>query len=171
MKIRFLILSVLCYSVWAFAQEATYNFVPGTDFSKYHTYKWMTLEGEAHPDQIVDEQIRQSVESQLAAKGLRKVGSDNADLLAGYQIAVHQEKQWNWYGMSGDLRWGGISTTTSSTIKLGTMLLDFYDPAAKQLVWTGRATNLLDPGKRQEKNQSHLDEAMRKLLKNFPPMR
>jgi hypothetical protein len=25
----------------ALAQEVPYNFMPGTDFSKYHTYKWI----------------------------------------------------------------------------------------------------------------------------------
>jgi len=48
-------------------------------------------------------------------------------------------------------------------------VLDIYDPAAKQLVWTGRATKTLDPSKSQEKNQKNLDKAMAKLLKNFPP--
>jgi hypothetical protein len=40
--------------------------MPGTDFSKYHTYKWVGIEGGAHPNQIVDAQIKQSVDSQLA---------------------------------------------------------------------------------------------------------
>lgn len=71
--------------------------------------------------------------------------------------------------MGGGLRWGGMATATSSTINVGTMVLDFYDPAAKQLVWTGRATKTLDPSKSQEKNQKNLDKAMSKLLKNFPP--
>jgi hypothetical protein len=48
------------------AQDVKYNFMPGTDFSKYHTYKWVGIEGGAHPNQIVDAQIKQSVDSQLA---------------------------------------------------------------------------------------------------------
>lgn len=171
MKIRFLILLAICcsFSAAALAQDVTYNFMPGTNFSKYHTYKWVMIEGGAHPNQIVDAQIKQSVDSQLAAKGFAKTDSSNADLLVGYQIAVDQEKQWNGYGMGGGLRWGGMATATSSTINVGTMVLDFYDPAAKQLVWTGRATKTLDPSKNQEKNQKNLDKAMTKLLENFPP--
>jgi hypothetical protein len=26
------------------AQDVRYNFMPGTDFSKFHTYKWITIE-------------------------------------------------------------------------------------------------------------------------------
>ena len=36
------------------AQDVKYNFMPGTDFSKYHTYKWVPIEGGAHPNQIMD---------------------------------------------------------------------------------------------------------------------
>jgi hypothetical protein len=151
------------------AQDVHYNFMPGTDFSKYHTYKWVSIEGGAHPNQIVDAQIKQAIDAQLASRGLTKTTGDTADLYVGYQIAVNQQKQWNAYGMGGGLRWGGLATATSSTISIGTLVLDLYDPATKQLVWTGTATKTLDPSSNQEKNQRNLDKAMEKLLKNFPP--
>jgi Domain of unknown function (DUF4136) len=151
------------------AQDVKSNFMPGTDFSKYHTYKWISIEGASHPNQIIDAEIKQSVDSQLAAKGLTKTDNDKADLYVGYQIATDQEKQWNGYGMGGGVRWGGMATATSSTISVGTLVLDLYDPKTKQLVWTGSATKTLDPSSNQEKNQKNLDKAMAKLLKNYPP--
>ena len=51
------------------AQDVKYNFMPGTDFSKYRTYKWVNIQEGAHPNQIVDAQIKQSADSQLASKG------------------------------------------------------------------------------------------------------
>jgi Domain of unknown function (DUF4136) len=150
------------------AQDVTYNFMPGTDFSKFHTYKWVSIEGGAHPNQIMDAEIKQSVDSQLASKGLTKTDSDKADLYVGYQVAVDQEKQWNAYGMGG--RWGGgMGTATQSTINVGALVLDMYDPSTKQLVWTGKATKTLDPSSNQEKNQKNLNKAMAKLLKEYPP--
>ena len=151
------------------AQDVRYNFMPGTDFSKYHTYKWVNIEGSAHPDQIVDAQIKQAIDSQLSTKGLTKTDDDKADLYVGYQVAVDQEKQWNGYGMGGGVRWGGMASATSSTINVGTLVLDFYDPTTKQLVWTGNATKTIDPKSDQQKNQKNLDKAMAKLLKNYPP--
>jgi hypothetical protein len=151
------------------AQDIKTNYMPGTNFAKYHTYKWVQIEGGQHPNQIVDTEIKQSVDSQLASKGFTKTDNDNADLLVGYQVAVDQEKQWNAYGMGGGVRWGGMGTATSSTITNGTLALDIYDPVQKQLLWTGRATKTLDPSQSQEKNQKNLDKAMQKLLKNFPP--
>lgn len=150
-------------------QDVRTNHLPGTDFSKYHSYKWVSVEGGQHPNQIVDAEIKQSVDSQLAAKGLTKTDTEKADLYVAYQVAVDQEKQWNAYGMGGGVRWGGMGTATSSTINVGTLVLDMYDPATKQLVWAGHATKTINPSKSQEKNQKNLDKAMQKLLKDFPP--
>jgi hypothetical protein len=154
---------------FALAQDVKYNYMPGTDFSKYHTYKWVDIKGSMHPDQIVDAQIKQAVDGQLAAKGFTKTDSEQADLYVGYQVSVDQERQWNAYGMGGGWRFGGMGTATSSTINIGTLGVDVYDPAAKQLIWRGEATNTLDPSKSQEKNQQKLNKAVAKLLKNFPP--
>jgi len=72
-------------------------------------------------------------------------------------------------GAQQNRRWGGRASATSTTINVGTLVLDLYDPATKQLVWTGKATKTFDPSKDQEKNQKNLDKAMLKLLKNYPP--
>jgi hypothetical protein len=164
-----LVLAVLTSNLTP-AQEVTSNAMPGTDFSKYHTYKWVAIEGATQPNQIVDAQIKASVDSQLAAKGLTKTDGDNANLFIGYQVSIDQQKQWNAYGMGGGPRWGGgMGTATSSVINIGTLVLDMYDPTTKQLVWTGRATKTLDSSANQEKKQKNLDKAMQKLLKNYPP--
>ncbi len=64
---------------------------------------------------------------------------------------------------------GGMGTATSSTIQIGTLGLDVYDSAAKQLVWRGQATKTLNPSKDPNKNQERLKKAVAKLLKDFPP--
>ncbi len=164
-----LVLALLACSV-AMAQDVTTNAMPGVSFAKYHTYKWVTVEGASYPNQIVDTQIKDSVDSQLAAKGLTKGADDKADLYVAYQVSVNQEKHWNAYGMGGGVRWGGgMATAQSSTISIGTLVLDMYDPTTKQLVWTGRVSKTIDPSANQAKKQKNLDKAMQKLLKSFPP--
>ena len=168
-RISLTLTAALLACLVATGQDVRHNYMPGTDFSKYHTYKWVNIEGGTHPNQIVDAEIKQSVDSQLTTKGLTKTDSDKADLYVGYQIAVDQEKQWNAYGMGGGVRFGGMGSATSSTINVGTLVLDMYDPTSKQLVWTGQATKTMDPSSNQEKNQKNLDKAMQKLLKDYPP--
>jgi Domain of unknown function (DUF4136) len=148
------------------AQEVRYNFMPRTDFSKYRTYKWVNFGG-AHPDQVMDAEIKQAVDSQLVSRGLTKTDSDKADLYIGYQTAINQETQWDAWGSRA---FGmGSGSWTSSTISVGTLVLDMYDPGTKQLVWTGSATKTIDPGANHEKHMKKLDKAMAKLLKNYPP--
>jgi uncharacterized protein DUF4136 len=154
----------------AMAQEVTYNFAPGTDFSKFKTYKWVKIDGVEYPNQILDQQIKQSIDSQLAVKGFTKSDSDNADLFVGYQLSIAQEKQWNAYGGGAGWRMGGgMASATSSTIQIGTLAFDVYDQAGKQLVWRGSATKTLNPPKDPDKKQKNLDKAVGKLLKDFPP--
>ena len=94
------------------AQDVRYNSMPGADFSKYHTYKWVNIGG-AHPDQIMDAEIKQAIDSQLAAKGMTKTDGDKADLYIGYQTAVQQETQWD---VEGSRAFGMASGSwTSST--------------------------------------------------------
>jgi Domain of unknown function (DUF4136) len=147
----------------ASAQDVGYNAMPGTDFSKYKTYKWVRIEGAQSPDQITDAQVKSSIDGQLVSKGLTKTEDDTADLYIGYQVALDKEKQWNAYGTGGGPGWGwgrgygygayggGMATATSSTITIGTLGLDFYDRTVKQLVWRGTASKTIDP-RRSPKN-------------------
>ena len=130
--IGFLLAMLACAA--APAQDVTTNSMPGADFTKYHNYKWVPIDGAVVPNQIVDAQIKQSIDSQLATKGLTKTDGENAGLLIGYQISIQQEKQWNAYG-TGGMRWGGgMATAQQSVISTGTLVLDMYDPSTKQLV-------------------------------------
>ena len=167
----FLVALVAC-SV-AYGQDVRTNYLPGTDFSKYHTYKWVLIGESGAPDQILDAQIRQSIDSQLAAKGLTRVDTEKADVLIRYRVGVTKEREWNanttGWGPFGGWFDGGMATATSSTINVGTLVLDIYDPAAKQLVWTGSASKTIDSSKDPQKIQKNLNKAMQKLLKDFPP--
>jgi hypothetical protein len=81
------------------AQDVKYNFMPGTDFSKYH--KWVDLPENVHPNQIVSQEIKQAMNNTLAAKGLTQATGDTADVYVGYQCSVDQERQLNAWGMRG----------------------------------------------------------------------
>lgn len=152
----------------ALAQEVHYNFVQGTDFSKFKTYKWVEIKGSEYPDAMINDQIKQAIDSQLATKGLTKTDSDAADLYVGYQAAVTQEKQYDAMG-TGGVRWNRMGSVTSSTINVGTLVVSLYDASTKKPVWRGDATKTLNPPKDPVKRQSNLEKAVAKLMKNYPP--
>jgi len=169
----------------AVAQDVRYNFSSGSDFTKYKTYKWVDLKGADQADQLTQKQIKETIDSALATKGLQKVDSDTADLYIDIQTAVSTEKQFTSYntGWGYGAGWGGgwygyrggmTSTTTTgstSTIYVGQLGLDMYDSAKKELVWRGIASKTIDPKAKPEKQQKNITKAVTKLLKNYPPQK
>jgi hypothetical protein len=152
------------------AQNVYYNSMPGTNFAKFHTFRWVGYIGRFEQvNQILAQEIQDAVVGQLTGKGFTQTNADNADLIVGFQVAIQQQRQWNAWG-GGGFRFGGMGQATSSTIDNGTLVVDMYDVANKQLVWTGRATKTVNPSGNQQKNLNNLNKAVAKLLKNFPPM-
>jgi hypothetical protein len=152
------------------AQDIKTNYMPGTDFSKYHTYKWVAINNTEQVDPIVTQQIRDAVDAQLTGKGMTKTDAETADMYVGIQTSIQQQQQWNAYGTGGGWRFGGgMASATSSTIQIGTLVVDFYDPATKQLVWRGVATKTLNPSKNAQTNLNRINQGVAKLLKTFPP--
>jgi hypothetical protein len=167
----------------ALSQDVRYNYDKGTDFSKFKTYEWVLIKGAQMPNDIVDKQIKSTIDAQLLMKGLTAVTTDNADLYIGYQTAVGSEKQFSsfssgmgpgwgygggWYG-GGWYGGGGMTTGQTSTIYVGQLVLDMYNPAGKDLVWRGTVSKTLDPKAKPNKQQKNLNKAVAKLLKNYPP--
>jgi Domain of unknown function (DUF4136) len=163
----------------AYAQDIHYNYDRDTNFSNFKTYQWVDLPDRV-PDQLIDRDIKRAVDEQLAQKGLTRV-EKGADLYVGYQAVVNLEKGIDlsafgtgggpWGGWGGG--WGGWDggtvTGQTSTIPVGTLLLNLYDPAKKQLVWRGDGSKVIDLKKDPDKNYRNLQKAMAKLFKNYPP--
>ena len=164
-----------------FGQDVRYNFDKSADFSKFKTYKWVEIKDAQTTNDLVDKQIKDTINAQLAQKGLTRVDGDTADLFVGYQTAIGQEKEFTsfnsgwgygpgwygggWYGYPG----GGMTTGQTSTIYTGQLVLDMYDSAGHSLIWRGVASKTLDMKAKPEKRQKNLNKAVAKMLKNYPP--
>ena len=180
---RVTLLSVLIMVVHAYGQDVHYNYDRSTNFGSYRTYQWVDIPGGKINDQFIDHDIKRAIDEQLAQKGLTRVEKD-ADLYIGYHAIITEEKAidmwgssdgggpWGWGGGWGG--WGGGLSTAhgqTSTIPVGTLLVDIYDPARKQLVWRGDGTKTVDLKKDPNKNYKNLQKAIAKLFKNYPPPR
>jgi hypothetical protein len=181
MKTLIWLLTVALLTGGAFAQDVSFNFDPNADFSKYKTYKWMEHPKSIDLDELTLSQMGKGFNAALAAKGLTRKDSGDTDLVIVYQFAVNQEKEmttlgtggygygpgWRggWYG--GGM--GGMATTTTSTINIGTIVLDMYEASSKHLVWRGAASKTLDPQAKPEKREKNINKAATKLLKKYPP--
>ena len=178
-KLFKLAIATTCLAGLVLAQDVRYNFDEKADFSKYKTYRW-----EKHPKSLdVDDltlgQLQKGFESALAAKGLTRKDGDPTDLVIVFQLAMNQEKELTSYNMGGYgygpyWRGGwyggtGMTTATTSTINIGTVVLDMYDTSTKSLVWRGSASKTIDAKAKQDKRQKNIQKAADKMMKNYPP--
>src|SRR3954453_9126237 len=171
-----LLLAISC----AFGQDVRYNFDKDTNFSKFKTYKWVILKDAPTANDLVTRQLKDTVDAELATKGLTKVDDATASLFIGCQAGVGQEKQFTsfssdwgygggwyrggWYGPGG-----AVTTGSTSTIYVGQLVLDMYDSANRDLVGRGVASKTLDSKAKPDKQEKTLAKAVKKLLKNYPP--
>ena len=180
MQLARLILPFTLLAATGLAQDVRYNFDKNAVFEKFRTYKWVPIKGAPQLNSLVDQQVKSAFEAELAKKGLVKTTEDNADLWIGYQVSLSQEKEFSsyssdfgygpawgrgWYGAGGS----SMTTGTTSTIHIGELALDMYDPTGKKIVWRGTASKTLDAKAKPDKRQKNLGKGVAKLLKNYPP--
>ena len=168
----------------AVGQDVKHNFDKNTDFSKFKTYKWVSLKDAATVDALLDKQIKEAVDAQLTPKGLSKADGD-ADLFIDYQSAITTENSSQRTTITSETgdpapagaeadgtvpqAWEGITTGNTSTIYIGQLALDMNDTANHDLVWRGVVSKTIDPKAKPDKQQKDLTNSVAKLLKNYPP--
>jgi hypothetical protein len=150
----------------AFAQEIHFDYDRSANFTAYKTWQWVDRRPVAPGDQLLDQDIKRAVDEQLAGKGLRRV-EGGGDLQVSYQGAISQEKEFDSFGFGPG--WLGDRRVTSSTIEIGTLIVEIFDPAAERLVWRGSASKTLDIKKDPDKNYRNLQKAMARLFQTWPP--
>lgn len=169
------------------SQDVRYNFDRDANFSKFKTYHWVLIKDAAKPSDLVDKQVKSAIDAQLATKGLTKVDTDSADLYIAYQAGVNQEKEFTSFSSGYGPAWGygpgwygggwyganmsSMTTGQTSTLYVGQLAIDMYDSANQDLVWRGVGSKTLDPEAKPDKQQKNLAKAVKKILKNYPPLK
>jgi len=160
--------------------DTRYNFDSDADFSKFKTYKWVTLNDVAKIADFRDKQVKDAVDAELGRKGMTKTYADAADLYLAYQAGVDTQRRFttyksDWGYGSGWSKggWyssvGGMVTQQTEIIYVGQLAVDMYDVTKHSLAWRGVANKTLDPNTTPEKQQKNLAKAVAKLLSNYPP--
>jgi hypothetical protein len=174
MKFRFAFLALfLLVVVNLFTIKVTYDYDRAIDFSKFRTYQWIEVK-DNHVNSLSDQKIKQATDLVLAQKGRRRVES-NPDLYVAYQVGLQKEQQINSM-TTGGWGWGpwygpgmGMSRITTSTINIGTLVIDLVNASDKKLVFRSQGTDTINPSKDPDKNFQKIQKAVGKILKNYPP--
>ena len=164
----------LCLASGSFAQPVKSDFDRNADFGRYKTYSWEKVS--TQNDLWVD-RIKAAVNAALSAKGWTQVESGgNVSIVAMEMTQSHQTLNtyydnfggdWGWRGWGGGAGGFGESTTTESTYRVGTLVIDLFDSSTKKLVWRGSSSAVLSD--KSGKNIKNLDKDVNRMFGHFPP--
>lgn len=180
--ILFLILCVLALSPGCSSVTYNYDYDKSADFAALKTYAWVTapsnpaagVQAALQRNDLLDKRIKESVNTQLAAKGYAQ-SAENPDFLVLYHTGAQDKinvTDWGYgYGpyRVGYGGWYGGGGVDVQQYKEGTLILDIIAANAKHLVWRGSATAALNPDAPMEKREKRLNEVITRILAKFPP--
>ena len=166
---------VLLVPALALAQKVSFDFDKSADMSKFKTYA--LKDGTKVGDPLVDNRIVAAIEAQLAAKGITK-NDAKPDIVVVYHVAFDKQKDitayntggYGGYGYRYGGGWGGSTTNVRvNEILVGTIVIDVIDANKQEVAWRGMGVKEVDTQAKAEKRDKNINEAVAKLLKNFPP--
>jgi len=143
------------------------------DFSAIKTYQWAGQKPNALSD-LAHKRIVAAVDEQLQAKGLSQTQSGPDVYIIYYgdsdkKVMVNTDSYG--YGYGPGWYWGGGgmrgSTTTVSTYQVGTLVIDMYSTAKKELIWRGTVSGTISDN--PQKNAKLIQKAVEKVFKKYPP--
>ena len=144
------------------AAEIKVNYDRQADFTRFKNWRWR--KGTPAPDPVADKQLRDAIESRLAARGLSRVES-RGDLEVVYHAAAENKigveklgyKQPDFEAQATRIRY----------LSVGTLVLDMIDASSGKVVWRGEAQDATTPAPRAIERM--IDEGIAQLLQDFPP--
>jgi hypothetical protein len=157
------------------SMSVTTDFSEATDFSAFRTFQYKetdyTLAG---TNRLAHQRIVEATRQEMIAQGFEEVDTD-PDVYVSYYGSVSEEIVLNTmhmgYGFGS--RWHRHhssmtqSTTMASTFLTGTLIIDIWRAAEKELVWRGQVSESLsdDP----DRNSDTIDRGIRAVFEQFPP--
>ncbi len=160
----------------AMAQKVSYDYDKTANFAAYKTYAHKAGTKVGQP--LIDDRIVAAIDAQMAAKGFTKSDSD-PDVFVVYHVAFDKQKDISTFssgypGGYGPYGWGwggGMSTTSTQVrdILVGTLVVDLADAKKGQLAWRGMAVKEVKTQASPEKRDKSINEALKKVFKNYPP--
>jgi len=154
------------------AQKTSFDFDKTANFAAFKTYA--LKDGTKVGDPLIDDRISAAIDSQLAAKGLTK-NDAKPDVTVMYHVAFDKQKDITAYSTGGGpyaYRWGGGWGTTNvrvNEILVGTLVIDIADANKSEVVWRGMGVKEVDVQAKAEKRDKNINNAVTKILKDFPP--
>ena len=155
--------------------SVTNDYDPGADFSKYSTFDFYkgTIEGsvlESAP--LIKKRVIEATSNEMIKKGLKLDDSGNADFIIYTQAGTAEKMNVTDYGYGYGSWWGPYPYGRNIDVSYYTqasLIIDLVDNAKDELVWRGIGTGVVQEKGTPEERQQAIDEAVAKILSQYPP--
>ncbi len=152
-----------------------YDYDTKADFTNLKSYSWTPGTIQKNISSLVVKRIHDSVRTQLESRGYTFT-TDNPDFLIAMHVTKQQKKlvvsdyDYNYRSYSGAQgSYWRSGVTREFEYEEGTLILDFIDTQSKELSWRGVATAEVLHYTNPEKREKRINNAVQKILNNFPP--
>jgi len=160
--------------------DVTTDHDPSANFAKYKTYTLAPPRKGETLSPTSEAALRDSLRTELGARGLTEASAKNADLdivrhvFVRHQVSVSQYTDWGYYhygawpyGYGYYGMWPGAPTTYTMVDQFheGTMILDFVDARTKKLVFRGVGRAVVGE---TESNAEKIREGVHKMVASYP---
>ena len=167
-----LILIISCSAIY----DVSYDYDRTTDFSSLRSYRWLPVPENTKINSLDLMRIKTAIKTELEKKGLEEA-LINPDFLIAWHWGTKDKvnvRSWGYgYGPWGRY-WGGYWGDAGVSVyqyEEGTLIIDFVESKSKDLFWRGSAKSDVDSAKTPEKRDKLINNAVEKILNNFPPQK
>jgi hypothetical protein len=174
MRKHWLLLVGVMAAVTCLFAKTMVDYDHSVSFVKYHTYSWI---GVTVQDPLWNDRVTKAIDTQLAAKGWRKVDSGGDASISAVGSTRTEQTLDTWYGGGFGGGWvhrgwwvgggPGFATTTVERTPVGTLHIDIFDSQSKKVVWHAACSDTLTGN--PEKNEKKLEKSVADVFKKFPP--
>jgi len=156
--------------------STTSDYDPSADFAGYSTFSLYdgTIEGsELESAPLVKKRVQEAIVNEMRKKGFTKADSQNADLIIYTQAGTAEKMNVTDYGYGYGSWWGPYPYGRNIDVSYytqGSLIIDLVDNAKDELIWRGIGTAVVQDRGTPEERQKFIDEAVAKILSDYPPV-
>ncbi len=150
--------------------ETKVDYDRAVSFSSYKTFAFKDVRTPDSP--ISTRRVQAAIEKTLFSRGFAKADG-TPDLWVVLHTRTRRQTRVTTYNSGWGWGWGWRgaywNTAHVDQIPIGTLMVDLIDTKAKELVWRGSASRIVDADETAKDRDEKVQEAVNKLFDGFPP--
>lgn len=168
--VRLLLCSIIFACLGCSGINTRSDFDRKYDFKQLKIYEWLEVSKGENVRHIDVERVRRAVNKDLKFKGFQ-LATGRADFLIALSIGTQHRSTVVGDNSGWDRFSGGTGPRSARVVNYeqGTLKLDLIDRKTMKIIWQGEARAVLSKRPSPRKVEARINEAVGKMLRDFPP--